>query len=346
VLIAIVFYLVGVVVCAHRAEDLHPFGSSLLVVVHIILTIELLALSVQNSAWLAHRPKFETGNEFRYTPVWILTALATACAFFGIWMFGRYPGAYVLSDTIFALVAILLLVGLTFVGWIMGGELQRWPGKILMGIVGLWHGLLQLVVPLMLIRIGDWRAVVWALVAILGFSGLSIPWTSFRLPGLGVWLMKLPGSWGKVGLTLAWFAYGGLLLYLPFRFHDQRGLVTVFDQVAGSVDFYSSFLPVDLLSTSYAPALWLLITSMVAVVLLGFILSMSLLSWYFAVSLAFQGHNNEVGGAARIEKFKHIVRIRLRQNDLTAYVIGIDEPEANAYDSKATLVDVFNLRVT
>lgn len=347
-LLGIGFYLYGALVCAFKAEELHPFGSSLLVVVHVILTVEFLILSVQNSAWLAHRPKFETGTKWRYAPVWTLTALATLCIFFGIWMFGRYPGAYVLSDTIFALVSILMLLGLLFVGASMGGELQKMPGKVFMGLVGLWHGLLQLVVPLMLVRIGDWRAVVLALVAILIFSGLSVPYTRIRIPGLGVRLMKLSETLSKVSLTIAWLIYGGVLLYLPFQLNDQRGVFIAPDGAR-----YSSFLPqnlVDLVAklnfSPYAPAWALLIISLLAVVALGFILSMSLLSWYFAVSLAFQGHNNEVGGAARIEKFKHIVRLRITNEDLTAYVIGIDAPKANGYEAKPKLIDVFRLRVT
>jgi len=191
------------------------------------------------------------------------------------------------------------------------------------------------------------------------FSGLSVPFTPIRIPGLGVFLMKLPKRLSQASLTIAWFIYGGVLLYLPFRYHDQRG---IFNAPEGAT--YSSFLPqncVDWVEKlwivqwlakfltppgSYAPAWALLIISLLAVVALGFILSMSWLSWYFAVSLAFEGHNNEVGGAARIEKFKHIVRIRIRENDLTAYVIGIDDPEVNAYDAQPKLIDVFTLKVT
>jgi hypothetical protein len=355
-LVGLGFYLLGVSVCASRADQLHPFGSSLLVVVHIILTIELLTLSVQNSAWLTHRPKFETGTKRRYVPVWILTALATLCIFFGIWMFGRYPGAYVLSDTIFTLVAILVVGGLTFVGGYMGGELQRWPGKIFLTVIGFWHGLLQVVVPLMLIRIGDWRAVALALVAILFFSGLSVPYTRIRINGLGARLMKTLGTMSQVLLTIFWFVYGWLLLYLPYKINSRRGILVVADvpKVGGNFPTYSSFLPqsvvdwvaANLRFSPYAPAWVLLIISLVAAVALGFILSMSFLSWYFAVSLAFQGHNNEVGGAARIEKFKHIVRIRLRKGDLTAFVIAIDNPKADADQSKPKLIDVFTLQVT
>jgi hypothetical protein len=49
--------------------------------------------------------------------------------------------------------------------------------------------------------------------------------------------------------------------------------------------------------------------------------------WYLAVALLFNGHNNEAGGAARLQGYKQFMRIRLRQDDLTAYVIGFDKAQ-------------------
>jgi hypothetical protein len=46
-----------------------------------------------------------------------------------------------------------------------------------------------------------------------------------------------------------------------------------------------------------------------------------------AVALLFNGHNNEAGGAARLQGYKQFMRIRLRQDDLTAYVIGFDKAQ-------------------
>jgi hypothetical protein len=347
---AAVLYLVGIVGPAFKAELLHPFGSSLLVLAHVVIAAELLALSTQNSAWLANRPKFETGNKYRYLPVWLLTTLAGYFLFFGIWMFGRYPGAYVLSDTIFALVVIGLLVALIGVGVSVGGALQRWAGKVFMGVMGFWHAVLQLAVPVLLVRLGDWRALGWALVVIFVFSGLSIPYTRISIPGLGVWLMRLRDPLGRVALTLGWVVYGLLLLLLPLRLNDQRGIFTV----PRNGDHYSSFLSQGVVTwlqgqfsfSEYAPAWALLIISLITALLFGFLLSMSWLSWYFAVSLAFQGHNNEVGGAARIEKFRHILRVRLTKDGVTTYVIGFDDPAVAGHNLKPKLVDVFSLTVT
>ena len=76
--------------------------------------------------------------------------------------------------------------------------------------------------------------------------------------------------------------------------------------------------------------------------------------WYFAVCFAFNGHNNEVGGTARVEKFKEFIRFRVTPEGLTGYVIAIDDPskigerDANGHyfdgsDLKARLIDVFHL---
>ncbi|HEU4429723.1 MAG TPA: hypothetical protein VFT98_13260 [Myxococcota bacterium] len=70
---------------------------------------------------------------------------------------------------------------------------------------------------------------------------------------------------------------------------------------------------------------------------------------YLAVALAFNGHNNEAGGAARIEQFKLFVRCRLfrEQPDqpakLGVYVIGVDEPKQNGAELKPKVIDYFEL---
>lgn len=42
-------------------------------------------------------------------------------------------------------------------------------------------------------------------------------------------------------------------------------------------------------------------------------------SWYLAVSLLFNGHNNEAGRAARIQGYKHILRIKVEKDKLTEF---------------------------
>lgn len=65
--------------------------------------------------------------------------------------------------------------------------------------------------------------------------------------------------------------------------------------------------------------------------------------WYFAAALCFHGHNNEIAGAARIERFKQFVRVRVNREGLTGYVIAIDYPKRNGRDLRPRLVDVFHI---
>lgn len=347
VLLALASYLMGIWICLAKLEALHPFGVSLTILIHIVIGVELLVLSVQNSAWLAHRPKLDTGNKFRFLPVWGLTILACLFVFFGIWAFGRHPGAYILSDVTFALVAVGLFVALVCLGIFKGGELQRWPGKIVMGVVGFWHAILQLTVAFALVRIGDWRAVLIALGLILIFSGLSIPYTRIAIDGLGAHAMRRSSAI----LIFLWVVYGAALLTLPLIFH-RRGILSVPRTDQFSPDYYSSFLPPSVVNwlagnTPSDTHAWTLeIISLFCAVGLGFLLSMSFLSWYFAVAMVFQGHNNEVGGAGRVEKFRHILRICLTKNDLTCYVIAFDEPKVDGDKLDLKLVDKFTLTVT
>jgi hypothetical protein len=328
---ALALYVAGVWRYVGRAHDIDPFDSSLLVLYHVLLALGLVVLSVQNSGWLAQLAKFSGSaaeSKARYVPATLLGAAAAATAFFGVWMFGRYSAACTLSDSLAALVFLGLLAALIGAGAFVAGELQGGGGKLLLGLVGLWHGLLQLVAPLWLVRLGDWRALVLALFLIVVFSGLSVPFTRIRVDGLGARAMRKLGGGRGGPLLVLWVTYGLIMLGLPLAFHERT--VT-----AGG---YSTFLPAPDASA------WLVFFAGLAAALgLGFLLSMSWLSWYFAVSLGFQGHNNEVGGAARIEQFKHIVRLRVRRDDLTAYVIAFDEPQVDGATLKPRLIDVFTL---
>ncbi len=333
-------------------RGLHPFSCSLLILYHLAFASALVVISVQNSEWLTHRIKFVMGTKYDYVPLSIVMSIAVLIALFGVWVFGYYPLAYVLSDIIFALVVLGLLLALIGVGYSEAGSLQRLPGKILMALHGLWHAVLQLAAPLLLVRIGDWKAIGLALLVVALFSGISIPWTRISIPGVGVWLMRWKSPAARWLLAAAWFVFGAVILLLPTWFHQRSQVVAI---VGFESQYYSSFLPqswLDFLQHFYSShdhnPLWLISTimviSLVMAVVLGFVLSMAWLSWYFAVALGFNGHNNEVGGAARIEDYKQVVRIRLRKKDLTAFVIAFDKPEAEGKNLKPKLVDVFQLK--
>ena len=129
---------------------------------------------------------------------------------------------------------------------------------------------------------------------------------------IGTALAKLKSGWP---LAVGWVALGVLLLGTPFVIRavplpQNRWFILVLCGWAGVI---------------------------------GAIMSCALFGWYLAVSLAFNGHNNEAGGAARIEGFKHFIRFRLNREGLTGYVIAIDNAGTNESELKPKLVDVFHI---
>jgi hypothetical protein len=78
---------------------------------------------------------------------------------------------------------------------------------------------------------------------------------------------------------------------------------------------------------------------------IGMIMSCIWLGWYLAVSLSFNAHNNEAGGAGRVEKFKEFIRFRLTENEITGYVIAVDKPQGDGSLLAPRLIDVFSLKV-
>jgi hypothetical protein len=88
--------------------------------------------------------------------------------------------------------------------------------------------------------------------------------------------------------------------------------------------------------------------------LAGAVMSCLWFGWYLGICSVFNGHNNEVGGAARIEKFKQFIRFKVTKDRLTGYVIAVDDvsligeqdDDGNYYDGrilKPKLIDVFHL---
>jgi hypothetical protein len=75
----------------------------------------------------------------------------------------------------------------------------------------------------------------------------------------------------------------------------------------------------------------------------GGIFSCIWFGWYLAVSLGFNAHNNEAGGAARLDAYRHFIRFKLEPDRLTGYVIGFDRPEEEDAALKVRLIERFEL---
>lgn len=303
-----------------RAGDewvLTDFRRSVVVLCALVWAALALALSLKYSEWLfeeAHKADTNI-KPWHYWPIWGLIILSVLGVGSALWFFGRHAAAVLVSDLVFLLVAAGVVGGLTFFAVSVGGGLKRGAGKLAFLLLGLSHGLLQLSVPFLLFRRGH---LLWATLAALALVLVS--------PHVGRPLARMENGWP---LALAWVVFGAALVAVPFVIDNTP---SVFG--AGPLN---------------APeGGWARLALCLYAAAVGAVMSCALFGWYLAVALAFDGHNNEAGGAARVEGFKQFIRFRIDADGLTGYVIGFDEPATDGGDGslRPKVIDIFRVRET
>ena len=245
-------------------------------------------------------------------PLWVLALAAASSACFGIWHYGIYPVSVVFTDMLTLLAVILAPLGLVIFAVAVGAKLIRdRRGKLRFLGLGFWHALLQVAVPVLLVTQGSWTLVVGIVTVIVAATVLA-GWALTRDHAGGAALADQERRANQ--LLYLWIALGTL----PF--------VAVL--IGGQ--------PVAVTGCR-----------LIGAFALGAILSCVWFGWYLAVSLGFNGHNNEAGGASRSDSYRHFIRFRLTATELTGYVIGVDEPAASFTTAGAKprfrMVDVFTI---
>ncbi|MCA1558047.1 MAG: hypothetical protein LC731_05850, partial [Acidobacteria bacterium] len=179
--------------------------------------------------------------------------------------------------------------------------------------LGFAHGLLQASVPFLLVRKGHlFWAPLAALVAAFIFNKF-----------VGKPLAKLKSGWP---LAIAWVGFGVFLLFIP---------------AISNAAWLPDFLNIRTWNSPSGLRHGLALCFYAGII--GAWMSCVIFGSYLAVALGFNGHNNEAGGAARIEGFKQLIRFRVNRDGLTGYVIGIDRPEIEGSKLEPRIVDVFHL---
>ena len=313
-----------------------PFVSSLIVLFAVFAGVTAVVLNVRYGEYLfkqsfVKRDAESTAARFKnmideLIP-WLLWILAIVVITFGLWFYGQNNlPAFLVSDILFIVVLILAIVGIMLLPFKVAADLlytkPKWIQVVGKFGIGLWHLILQLLVPFVLILNANY--VTWILAIILLF--IPIP--------LAQWLLTKNY---RIALTFLWFVYGVVMLSLPWKtarilsnFGYQYSLI--FPRAEG----WHALFPATIAG------------------IIGAIICCLWTGWYFAVSFVFNGHNNEVGGTARIENFKEFIRFRLTRDGLTGYVIAVDDVSIinekdkagrtmDGSDLKVKLIDVFHL---
>ncbi len=238
---------------------------------------------------------------------WVLWVFTLLAGLFGVTRYGFFSLGVAAIDIAFLIVVLGVLIGLPVYAWKVGAEIHRLRGKAGFLLLGLFHAALQLATPLVLVT-SQPPLIGWMAAA----STILVTWGVGRLVPL---LLSRAHARGRHGLGVVllglWVALVAALLALALARPVRQ--------------------EVNLASFTLALGL-------------GLVFSCVWFGWYLAVSLCFDGHNNEAGGGARIEQFKQLIRFRITEERLTGYVIAVDEPSAEGWTLKPRVVDVFEVR--
>lgn len=283
---------------------IRPFWHSCIIFVSLLVLVASIIFNLWYSKYLDKKTRERLITTWDYWPNWVMLSLGVAAPVAATWVFGRDDASHVLSDLIFLTVLMIATIGLIAVAVIVGAEFQRTWGKIGYAFLGLWHAILQVATPFLLLRVGN----IWVIFAEFAMMFLFIL--------LGIWLVRRDVS--RWVLLVVWLIYGAIALFLPIKFSDAMAR-----------------LPVG----------WMAVLFFLLAAAVGALVICVWFGWYLLVCLNFGGHNDEAAGAARIENFKQFIRLRVREKDVTAYVIGLDEVQIDGSKLRPKIIDVFHLKV-
>ena len=328
--------IIGLLTIQPYRYHFSPFVNSLLVLYSIVAAVTAIILNVRFTEYLFKKsfvPKEKKGLAAQLESVvddylpWLLWILAIVVVTCGLWFFGKNNlPAYLVSDIVFMVVLLAAVVGIMLLPFKVAADLlytkPKWLQIVGKAAIGIWHLILQLLVPYVLILNGNY--ITWALAAVLVV--LPIPLAQF--------LLKKDS---RVGLTILWLVYGAVMLALPW--------ITKWALNIAGIEYVLIFPE---------PRGWFTLIPAAVAGLIGAIICCLWIGWYFAVSFIFNGHNNEVGGTARIENFKEFIRFRLTKDGLTGYVIAVEDvsligkPDKDGRimdgsDLQVKLIDIFHL---
>ena len=331
---ALAVFLAVVTVEQYR-DYVTPYVSSLMVLFTLVVAAAAMVLTVRYNDYLFKKGHFDYIKKSDRIWPWALPILSVLLLAASLWSFGRNNlPALLVTDIIFTLIffgvfcfLVVLPTPLTGISaellYSARPRVLRWIGSLL---IGAFHAVLQVFVPLVLVRKGTWLT--WIIAAAL-------------LPIMMWGASRLFARNKRFWLVILWVAYGAIMLVLPWLTSSAPPIWFV---GGGSI---------------FAEAFWLgpwgLVPSIFAG-LIGAVISCLWFGWYLGVCSIFNGHNNEIGGAARIEQFKEFIRFRLSDDGLTGYVIGVEDVSMigetggprvvyDGRDLKPKLIDVFHLKM-
>lgn len=293
-----------------RDELPNSFLAGALIDLFFVAALLLFGLSRRYSNILIDYAKFNREPPWASVPLWVFNGFGILYAVFGFLRYGAYSASIMTFNLLMIIVWLLATVGLIALAAFSGAHLLQTSGKIKFAFIGLWHAILQIGTPVCLMLYSDWTTIlgISSITLVITFLAGQLFTKDFLIKDFSL------TDQNKIGIMLlaAWGIVGACVLFAA-----SQG-----DPIAVNG--------------------WRLL----AAFMLGAVFSCIWFGWYLAVTLAFHGHNNEAGGGARSECYRHMIRFKLTENTLTGYIIGVDKPTTDFSTTeppKFRLVDVFTI---
>lgn len=277
--------------------ELPLFGHSVLILFSIFVVIAAAIVAMYYSKWLfAQSYRIKVSAIFSYIPVTAVTVVASLIFAVAVWLFGRQQGRQIIADILFLIVLLGLPVGCVLLAVLVGNHVSKLSNQIVFIVMGVWHGILQLAVPFLIVWVGEWYVTPIVLALVLVVTLISVQLVKRkRLP-------RITRLINRKILVATWLLYGLVVLAIPLYLHRELSPIP--------------------------PGPWTIAGLSLLAGLIGALMSCVWLGWYFATSLVFHGHTNEAGSTARTEHYKHFIRFKVTDQELTGYVIAVDFPHA------------------
>jgi hypothetical protein len=186
----------------HDHPMAHPFVSSLMI---LLFALPLPAAWIWISTYVPTLPKqgkLRKVASSDYYPVWIALGTGVLSVTFGLLVYGIQAIGHTISDLLFVFAFFFVGIGPALLGWFQGGAGHMLKVKLVFGLMGLYLGVLQISIPLLIALDGNWLRALAVLAWTLGITAVTATLFSSIKRSKYICLMWLLAGGGALAISV------------------------------------------------------------------------------------------------------------------------------------------------
>jgi len=186
----------------HEQPMAYPFISSLMI---LLFALPLPAAWLWVSGYVPTLPKqgkLRKVTSLDYIPVWVALSTGLLSTAFGLLVYGIGAVGHTVSDLLFAFAFAFVGIGPAGLGWVQGGAGRPTMTKLVFALMGLYLGVLQISIPLLIALDGTWIRTAVVLSWVLGITAVTAKWFCSLNRSKYIWLMWLVAGGGALAASV------------------------------------------------------------------------------------------------------------------------------------------------